>query len=146
MEMERLRKATEADKERLFLWANDRQVRKASFQSEEIAWEEHVAWFDRMMHDEDVCQFIYEQEGIPVGQIRLNLEKRAARISYSIAKEHRGKGNAKRMLNCLEREVRNSYPEIQELIADVKCENLASRSVFEQLNYGENKIQYRKRL
>lgn len=101
--MEQLRKATEADKERLFHWANDRQV-------------------------------------------RLNLENQTARISYSIAKEHRGKRNAKRMLDCMEREIRNSYPMIHKLIADVKCINTASRSVFEQLGYGEDKIQYQKRL
>lgn len=144
--MEQLRKATEADKERLFHWANDRQVREASFQTGEIAWEEHEAWFDRMMRDEKVCQFIYEQDGIPVGQVRLNLENQTARISYSIAKEYRGKGYAKRMLNCMEREIRNSYPMIHKLIADVKCINTASRCVFEQLGYGEDKIQYQKRL
>lgn len=144
--MERLRRVTETDKERLFHWANDRQVREASFQTGEIAWGEHEAWFDRMMRDEKVCQFIYEQDGIPVGQVRLNLENQTARISYSIAKEYRGKGNAKRMLHCMEKEIRNGYPMVKELVADVKCENAASRSVFEQLGYGETKIQYQKRL
>lgn len=144
--MEQLRKATEADRERLFYWANDRQVREASFRTGEIIWEEHVAWFERMMQDEDVCQFIYEREGNPIGQVRLNMEDGRARISYSIAKEYRGKGNATRMLHCMEEEVRKRYPKIQWLTADVKCGNFASRRVFEQLGYGESNIQYEKRM
>jgi UDP-2,4-diacetamido-2,4,6-trideoxy-beta-L-altropyranose hydrolase len=61
-------------RELLWQWANDPQVRNASFSSGPISWETHVAWFNDKISIPRAEMFIAEDErGIPVGQIRFDL-------------------------------------------------------------------------
>jgi len=46
-----LRPATRDDAELLLRWANDRGVRKASFDPRPIDWDEHVAWLEARLRD-----------------------------------------------------------------------------------------------
>ena len=144
MKNEVLRQAKEQDMDVLLHWANEKQVRQASFCSEPITSQQHQKWFQNVMKSDCIWQFIYEVNGCLIGQIRITVEDNAAVISYSIAKEHRGKGYGKRMVKLLEREVRDNYPEISELRAYVKNENIASQKVFEGLGFGKCGDMYRK--
>ena len=144
MAKEQLRKATEADRKLLFDWANDAVVRANSFQTAPIAWETHVAWFEKLIEDEKSLQFIYECDGVPAGQVRLKLEDEAGVISYSVAAEWRGQGVAKRMLAALEELVKKEYPQIHAFDAEVKSENVASKKIFKNLDYQESVLIYRK--
>ena len=53
-----LRDATEQDRDLLFQWTNDEEVRKNSFSMEKIAYKEHCRWFDKMMQNENCIQWI----------------------------------------------------------------------------------------
>lgn len=144
--MEKLRLATKEDMTLLFQWANDRNVRNASFCTEPITWETHVEWFQQMMESQDILQFIYECDDKAVGQVRLRIQNEVGFVSYSIASEYRGNGKATQMLTLLENLVKKEYPQLKELAAEVKCENMASRKVFEKLEYVEKVIVYKKKL
>lgn len=143
---EYLRLAKKSDCEQLFCWANEREVRKASFQTGLIAWETHVEWFRKMMENENIIQFIYERDEEPVGQVRLDIQGDCGVISYSIASEFRGQGMGKRMIAMLEKKVKKDYPALQALRAEVKWENNASKNVFEKMNFKESEIIYTKML
>lgn len=119
----------------LYTWANDPAVRKFSFQTDPIPYDVHRAWFDRMMRDPTVIQYILVDGDIPVGQIRLNTEGNEAEIGYSIAPEHRGKGYGHKVLRLAAEAVRAEYPEITRLTAKVKPENGASKALFEKEGY-----------
>lgn len=144
--MEKLRLATKEDMTLLYQWANDRSVRNASFCTEPITWETHVEWFQQMMKSKNMIQFIYECDDKIVGQVRLRIENEIGLISYSIAAEYRGTGKATRMLALLESLVKKEYSQLKELVAEVKCENMASRKVFEKLEYEEKVLVYKKKL
>ena len=146
MKDEQLRAVTNDDKELLFHWANDTCVRAASFQTEAITWETKVKWFEKMLDNANILQYIYEYDGKPAGQVRLNLQEGKGLISYSIAEEFRGTGRAKRMLALLEDMIKVKYPDIRELEAEVKCENEASKHVFKTMDYQETYVLYRKHL
>lgn len=75
-----LRKATPEDMKMLFDWANDEDVRRNSFNSNKITWEEHKVWFERLMKDENQYQYILMVDDIPAGQIRLSCEDGKAEI------------------------------------------------------------------
>lgn len=130
-----LRKAEKNDMDLLFKWANDLVVRSNSFNSDPIPYENHVKWFNKMMEDSTVPQFILMDDDMPVGQIRLNIENDDAEIGYSIESEFRGKGYGHRILQLVADEVRESYPNISTLIAKVKPENAASNRLFESEGY-----------
>ena len=130
-----LRDATEKDRELLFQWANDVEVRKNSFSSEKISYEEHCEWFTTMMKDESCVQWILQVDETPVGQIRLELNGKNAEINYSICRERRGEGFGTLLLNLVLLQVKQKFPNIKTLVAKVKPTNIASLKAFESSGY-----------
>jgi RimJ/RimL family protein N-acetyltransferase len=117
----------------IYKWANDIEVRRNSFNSAPIAYENHVKWFNKIMADKDVWQFIMCDNGEPVGQIRLNIEADKAIIGYSVAPDKRRRGYAVAMLRLLIENVNNT--DIKTLIGRVKYENHASSRAFEKCGF-----------
>lgn len=88
-----VRAATIDDAELLWKWANDPSVREQSFNSEPISWESHIKWLSARMQSPQTKFYLLFENDEPAGQIRYDrLEnEESAEISFSIAKEHRGK-------------------------------------------------------
>ena len=154
-----LRPATPTDCDQYFEWANDPEVRANSFSCEPIQYDVHVRWFYRKLDfknqlwvltqttstashlaehcgrridfDLDIPGTIEcECDHIPIGQIRLQQELDHTEIHYSIAKEHRGQGNGRRMIQMALFEVK-TWP----VVAQVKQSNRASRAIFDKLDF-----------
>lgn len=134
-----LRRATLQDKKLIFDWANDPETRQNSFNTETIKWEDHSAWYDRKLSDENCQMYILMDFFKPLGQVRVDREGDKGVISYSIDKESRGQGLGKEMLSLLEAKLVGNKNECNTLVAEVKTENLGSRKVFEALGYDEIK-------
>ena len=141
-----LRKAVWEDIDLLFEWANDKQTRSNAFSPEPIPYETHRVWFANMMKSTDVLQYIYYNNEVPIGQVRLNLSNNRAYLDYSISPMHRGQGHAGSMLKLLEDLLRNNLPHITELKAQIKEDNSASIKVVETLNYQRTFVEYTKQL
>lgn len=129
------KRAVEKDCDLLFNWVNDIDVRKNSFNNDKISYENHIKWFGNKMKSDKSYIFILYLDKIPVGQVRIDIERGVGIISYSIDKDYRGKGLAVIMLRCLEMEIKNSKNLIGELVGLVKCNNIASEKIFEELKY-----------
>lgn len=138
----RLRKATEADIETLFFWANDKTVRENSFNSQTVNFDEHTAWFHQMMSDPSKVQYILIMNGEPIGQIRLSINEKDAEIGYSISKSFRGLGYGKEIIKLIIKQVKDDYPHVAKLIAKVKPSNVASHYCFDQNNFEETYHQF----
>lgn len=162
----RLRKVNEDDLMLLFDWANDPLVRQNAYHTEPIELEGHRGWFADKLADENCFMYILTDDAgeNQYGQVRAELKENRFEIDYSIAKEYRGQGLAKVMLqllegvmhecsgevvlqeeegylveNCLTKEP-SAEKQMQEseriyLYAEVKKENPASAKVFESLGY-----------
>lgn len=139
---EKLLLATLDDMDLLYEWANDEEVRKNSFSTEKIPYENHVMWFHRLLERDDCRQYIYYVDDAAVGQVRVTAEGDKAEIGYSVCASGRGKGYAKKMLELLRRQLKQDMPEVKTLIAKVKPENIASQKVFLRLGYEETYRQY----
>lgn len=133
--MVKLRKATLDDMDILYLWVNDPVVRNNSFNVESVSYKNHQKWFKRIMNDNAVYQFILIDDKTPVGQIRLNVDGDEAEIGYSIAREYRGKGFGRAILQLIVDEVRTNLPNIKKLVAKVKPDNTVSNSLFKSEGY-----------
>lgn len=48
-----LRKMEPADKDLLFKWVNNAEVRKSAFRTDAISYEEHKRWFEALKADEN---------------------------------------------------------------------------------------------
>lgn len=136
-----LKRASKEDCNLLFNWINDEDVRKNSFSSDKILYEDHIKWFNNKINSDKCIIFILKFKDTPVGQVRIDIESEIAVISYSLDKNYRGKGVSVVMLSLLEEEIINNNIDINKLIGFVKFENIASQKVFEKLKY--NKITHR---
>lgn len=137
-----LREAKETDMDLLYHWANDPDVRQNSFNSDSIPYKEHVSWFNNMMANTSVLQFIMMDEGVPVGQIRLTINNDEAEIGYSIDKEYRGKGYGHSILKLVKIKITEQYPNIKKLVAKVKPENDRSNKLFRSEGYETKYLYY----
>lgn len=130
-----LKKAGWEDLDLLFAWANDPAVRKNSFCTTEIPYEEHKLWYRCLLEDPDRMQYLYFKNGMPVGQVRVAAAGEEAEISYSICAQKRGRGYAKEMLCLLREQISADFPNVRYLTAKVKTDNDASKKVFLSIGY-----------
>ena len=125
-----LRPASPDDEHLILSWRNDASTRAASFSTAEIAPEEHHRWFIRKLLDPHCALLVVEQDGVPVGQVRLDrVAQEVAEISIGLAPEARGRGLGREAL----RQAVLDAPRllfVRSLKASVKRENAASLAAF----------------
>lgn len=147
-----LRKAEWEDVKTLFCWVNDSEVRKNSFHSEPVNYEEHVEWFEKKYADGNCRIYIFCDGKLEVGMLRLDFEGNEVVISYSIAKESRNKGYGKKLIQAAEREIcqwmESQRPNIEVISvkALVKKNNVASNRIFASLMYEKRGMEYKKQI
>lgn len=132
-----LRIANENDVDILYKWVNDKVTRQNAFDSHIITYEEHTAWFNRILQDDDQIQFILMYEDKPIGQIRLTVDNQNAEIDYSISESERGNGYGADIIRLTLNIVKEKYPKIKKLIGRVKTSNEASYRCFLKNGFNE---------
>ncbi len=132
-----LRLAVKSDMDLLFEWANESLVRKNSFSSERICYEEHKAWFERLLQNKNCWQYIYMYDGKETGQARLTVNGEEAEIGYSICAEMRGQGHGRKLLELVCRQAQQDFPGVRKIIGKVKPENAASQKAFVKAGFEE---------
>lgn len=125
-----LRKAMLSDVDILFEWVNDNAARQNAFNSHIITYEEHSAWFERLMNNPNQSQYIMMNGDLPIGQIRLTFSGYEAEIDYSISNSVRGHGYGRMIIGLIIRQVEQDYPFIEKLIGKVKTSNIVSYKCF----------------
>lgn len=130
------RKVTTDDEGMLFNWANDPETRQNAFSKSQIDPVTHHNWLKKKLDHERECHFliIETEDGIPVGQVRFDRESDGWIISYSVAREFRGRGVGQSLLKAGIASLRSLAPG-DRLIGLVRPENIASRRIFEKLKF-----------
>lgn len=124
------REATIADAHQYFDWANDINVRENSFSTKTIIWEDHIIWFKGKLQNINTQLYIFENDNIAVGQVRLDLIDGFWYIDYSVDRRYRGKGIGNFMIN----EILIKFPP-NSIKAQVKKDNIASLKIFERAGF-----------
>ena len=87
-----LRRAATQDCRLIFEWANDPEVRAASFSPQTISWESHMQWYSAKLRDPNFLFYVATNEnGAPLGQVRFEMTGSEGVISLSLAPDARGK-------------------------------------------------------
>ena len=68
----RIRSATTADSEALWLWRNDPATREASRTQKPVPWPDHSAWLERTLAGADRHLLIAERNGHALGVVRFD--------------------------------------------------------------------------
>jgi RimJ/RimL family protein N-acetyltransferase len=133
----RLRRVQQEDCRLMWEWANDPEVRAASFTEAPIEWDQHVDWFTRKLRDPGCVMLIATDErGTPLGQIRCeDTGDGEAEIHVSIAKESRGHGYACSLIDLAAQSSFAQGRPLKRLHAWIKPDNPASRKAFERAEF-----------
>lgn len=131
-----VRNAELVDESLLLEWANDAETRRNAFSSKPITLKEHRAWFRRRIRDFERCVLCIAEtaSAVPLGQIRFDKKSDEWEISYSVARIFRGRGLGRSMLAAGIARFRQEKGQSL-LVANVKPENMASRRIFEMLDF-----------
>ncbi len=143
-----LRQVEPEDLELLYCWANEPTTRQNAFHMEYITHERHIQWFREMLKSQETVIYICMAGEIPVGQLRFQIDRKEALISFSVDAEKRGCGIGTRLLALAQERLRKERPEVLVLKGEVKYGNTASMRAFEKNGYcrenGETFVVYRK--
>lgn len=124
--------------ELIWNWRNDPITREYSFCDKFITWEEHKIWYQKVLEDISTKLFIGEINDEPVGVIRfrnLRDNKSTYEININIAPIYRGKGIGKKLLKSSLIKIREYDHKIDTVIANVKTNNKASKSLFKKSGF-----------
>lgn len=138
----RLRPARAEDSRLLWEWANDAEVRAASFSPAAIPWEAHVAWFAEKLRTSETpgekgsLILIAEDElATPVGQIRFDATTDGGwEVDVSVAAAARGRGLGSALIERGMHELFRSHQGAR-VHAFVKPQNTASVKAFEDAGF-----------
>jgi len=127
-----LRRTTAHDAYALWLWRNEEESRRVSFEQAPIGWAEHVDWLRDRLDDAGAIVLVAEfADGRPVGSIRFDTQDdwRTARLSFVLAPEVRGQGLARPLVLEGVQYLRGSHPRAA-IHAEVRSVNERSLRVF----------------
>jgi UDP-2,4-diacetamido-2,4,6-trideoxy-beta-L-altropyranose hydrolase len=133
-----LREVDQSDCKLLWYWANDPKVRQSSFNPCSISFEEHDQWFTAKLYDSESYIFVAEKEdGVPVGQIRFEMNNCEANVSYSVQHNYRGLGLGEIILRMGILKLIDFIKQPIIFQGKVKIDNIVSQKIFEKVGFSE---------
>jgi len=133
-----LKKALLSDMELTFQWAKNEDLRKFSFNTNPIDWQEHKTWFANKVQDVNCFYFLAEWKDRIIGSVRFDRVDDTGVISYLVDPKFQGRGFGKFLISrgIIELSKRNSG--VSSVIGRVTKENKSSARVFEALAFSKN--------
>lgn len=131
------RSVTIDDCDRLLRWRNLDQVRLMSFNSDKISYEDHIAWFKKMMTDDTKQYFIFAIDQKPVGLVgffNIDKENKSAYWSFHLGDIEVPRGTGTEMCR-LGKLLAKDYLKLKILNAEVIETNIKSIKIHEALSF-----------
>lgn len=133
----RLRPTSADDKSLYFKWANDPDTRRYANHSKMIPWSTHDSWFDARLQDANSHMWVMiTPDGLPVGQVRADVQDDKAVLDYSVDPYFRGRGWGKQLLE-LGAAAWYATGSNLPLMGEVRIENEASCRAFLRAGFEE---------
>ncbi|MFH1877232.1 MAG: bifunctional UDP-2,4-diacetamido-2,4,6-trideoxy-beta-L-altropyranose hydrolase/GNAT family N-acetyltransferase [Candidatus Omnitrophota bacterium] len=131
-----IRKAVNEDCRDIWIWRNDPEARRWSFNDGAISYEDHKGWFGKKMSDRGVRIYIAENEGGKAGQARLELAGGGkAVVSVNMNPEFFGRGFGRVLIRKATERFTEEMGEVSSVLAEIDVENRASIKAFGRAGY-----------
>ena len=131
----RLRRVREEDRDLVYRWINDPDVRSCSFRPHFITPEEHGNWFSSILVDPGMLYLIaVDEHDRPVGQARFRIDGGHAVISVMMEPASRNKGLGSQVIGIATRILFARSP-VSEVHAFIKTGNESSVRAFAKAGY-----------
>lgn len=138
----RIRALEDDDINDLFKWRNHPEVRKKSFNTLILSWNEHERWFKVKKEDPNTKIYLACRNEQKIGSIRFEDRGEAIKVSVMLNPDFLGKGLGSEVIKLgTERfiEEENSDKPIH---AEIKKDNIASFKAFQKAGYRESHVVY----
>ncbi|MBJ7596043.1 MAG: GNAT family N-acetyltransferase [Candidatus Dormibacteraeota bacterium] len=86
----------------LFQWRNDHDAVRFSVSGRAVTLDEHEAWLARRLRDPATRLWIAEEDGVAVGQVRLDVDDDTGTVSIAVAAGQRGRGVGSAILQAMQ--------------------------------------------
>jgi len=130
-----LRLANLADLDLYYRWARDPEVRKQSFNQNEISFEEHSTWYKSKLNDKETTLYVFENESAEVvGQLRFQLNNEEYVAGLNVDPDHRSMGYAREIVRMGSDEFMKNDPQLP-IVAYIKKTNKPSFNSFKNAGY-----------
>ena len=131
LEYIKVRNAEKTDCDDIFIWRNDEFTRKMSHSSEIVDLDKHSEWYFNSLNLESrvllLCENDYNEK---IASVIFDISGLEAVISINLNPTQRQKGLGR---FCLIKSIEffsRKFPEIKNLLAEIKNENIASKKIF----------------
>ncbi|MHA2300110.1 MAG: GNAT family N-acetyltransferase [Candidatus Thorarchaeota archaeon] len=136
----RLRNAEEGDCKFLFDLRNQPIVREASFNTDEIAFDQHAAWYKTALRNPDTVILVGVEDSLGrIGMVRFNKRDDLARISVAVSPTLQSKGYGTSLIRDGCYLYMSHEKKVNEIIAEIKETNIASMQAFAKAGFVETK-------
>ncbi len=137
-----IRQAVAADAVTVYQWRNDPSTRAASVTTHEVLWEDHEAWFTRLLKSADHRMYIADETGPDdvaesVGTVRFDIvsDGISADVSINLNPAHRGRGLGGPVLRAAMERFDASRDDLLPLHAVIRPTNAASIRIFQDAGF-----------
>lgn len=132
-----LRRAVPGDMEMLFHWRNLPAIVASGQLNKTVEWDEHRAWFSRLLGNPDHLLLIVVLDGVPIGQVRFDPHSPAAsEVSIYLLPGHEGRGLGSEALRQSCWEAFATFA-IAEIVAVIRDDNAPSLRAFRKVGFEE---------
>jgi spore coat polysaccharide biosynthesis predicted glycosyltransferase SpsG/L-amino acid N-acyltransferase YncA len=132
-----IRRCEKKDIEGLYQLSNSPEVREHSFNKKNIPYEEHKAWFNKIIADNQCVFLVADLDNKIIGQARANIQGSQATISISISPAYHGMNIGSKLLEKMHVELKEQ--KVKVIHAYVKKTNDKSVVFFQKLGYTHKK-------
>lgn len=118
----------------LFQWRNDHDAVRFSVSGRAVTLDEHSKWVVQRLRDPATRLWIAEEDGVAVGQVRLDVDDDAALVSIAVAAGQRGRGVGSAILQEMQAVLLVTGP-VSRLRALIHPDNGASLRAFTRAGF-----------
>jgi RimJ/RimL family protein N-acetyltransferase len=118
----------------LLRWRNDHDAVRFSVSRRQVTLDEHEEWLAQRLRDSAPRLWIAEEDGVAVGQVRLDVDGDAGTVSIAVAAGERGRGVGTAILEAAQAIV-PATAALSRLRALVHPDNSASLRVFKRAGF-----------
>lgn len=132
----RLRVAQMEDAQRVFVWRNDPWIISLSTSQRMVAWEEHLAWFRKVLAtDRHLLLLIEIEEGLGIGTVRLDrVDALRATLTVYLLRDFTGQGLGVKAIMSGSARAFAQWP-VRSIHAYIRKENVRSCSAFSKAGF-----------
>jgi len=130
-----VREAILEDRRVIWEWWNDPVTRKMMKKNDHVPWDEHCAWFEKILQDGDRILCVALVDGHKIGNVRFDLKADGVyEVSINLNPLFRGKGYSADVL-AESIEYLRRIRDVKKLFAKTKRINLPSQKAFEKAGF-----------